>query len=279
MYAHMYAIIYKALASTKPQGALSMIIWHISLNKWGFHNQTTRSTVWLFDIYHWTNEASTTKPQGTLYDYLTYINVQMRLPQPKYTLHNQHASWPCGPNNFACICQNTINATPTSQVIAKYMPETKYPANWEHDIHIKYLTCTYWGYMQIYKSYIKSLVSTKQQEPMYEYFTHITEKYICNIANMSYRTIILHWHVDPHMQISSMCSQGKIMPLYVPCMNSLWLTMWQAGLICIYFIFLVDTPKQICLSHCIYMSHYTTTVVHRLHITAYTGRKYNNVIC
>ena len=60
-----------------------------------------------------------------------------------------------------------------------------------------------------------------------------------------------------HVQISD-----NFIWVYKLHMNSLQSTVWPGTLVYIHFILLESTPEQICLLHCTYMSHCTSTVVY-----------------
>ena len=65
----------------------------------------------------------------------------------------------------------------------------------------------------------------------------------------------------PHMPISSYAHETT-MSVYMPYMSSMQSTMWPGTLAYIHFTLLAYDLVTLCLSHCTYMSHYTSTVVY-----------------
>ena len=59
-----------------------------------------------------------------------------------------------------------------------------------------------------------------------------------------------------------MCRNERTMSVYIPHMNSQQLIMWPKALVCIHFNILVYAPEEICMLHCRYMSHCTSSVVY-----------------
>ena len=59
-----------------------------------------------------------------------------------------------------------------------------------------------------------------------------------------------------------MCISETTMSVYMLHINSLQSTMWPGTLVYIYFTLLAYAPKHICLPHCTYMYHCTTTIVY-----------------
>ena len=105
----------------------------------------------------------TTKQQGVLHKYLTYITKQILPPHSNCSLYGQCTKGACGPNIFAYICQNTTNYTFYFTCYCQICARKKHAHHTGIVCHIYWVLNMYiQDWMQLYMPHIKTQAPTNE---------------------------------------------------------------------------------------------------------------------